>query len=57
MEIKFEKAGLCPVCGKENVEFSDIDINGEVAKQKCYCCDCGCEFEEIFTYFKKSIIN
>lgn len=56
-EEKLTKSGICPVCGSENVDFGDVEFLGQTNYQDCSCLDCGCKWNEIYTFTEKEIIK
>jgi hypothetical protein len=38
--------GTCPKCGGDNIEYSDLDYEGDYLIHECTCCDCHAFFRE-----------
>lgn len=41
--------GTCPKCGGDNIEYSDLDYEGDYLIHECTCCDCHTFFREFET--------
>jgi len=54
---KFNKPGICPKCGSNNVDFGDFEFQGNSNSQKCLCADCFCRWNEIYVYATKEIVE
>lgn len=52
------KSGVCPNCGeKENIEYGDIEIEGELCFQICNCQKCKTEFDDVFEFSGQRIVD
>lgn len=47
---KENEIGHCPACHSEEIQYESIEIGCNEVYQECYCCKCGCEFEEHYAY-------
>lgn len=49
--------GNCPVCGKDNVEGSSVEIDSGIASQEIYCVDCHSSWTDQYTLTGYSDLN
>lgn len=50
--------GNCPNCGSENVDFGDVEFtSNETCYQDCDCNECGCSWNEVYTFTGKEEIK
>ena len=48
-ELKYNKSGVCPRCGDENLEYVKTDLNDQFAWAMYECEDCGFKGIEWYT--------
>lgn len=46
MKVKSNKNGYCPLCNSTNLDYDNIEIEGEAVYYPYKCKDCGTEGEE-----------
>lgn len=59
MKNKKDEAGVCPHCGREDVDYGVLEPENGQAYYKGECNDCGTTFKEWYTlnYVEKTDIN
>jgi transcription elongation factor Elf1 len=48
-ELKYNKSGMCPRCGGENLEYAEVDLIDQFAFAMYECGDCGFKGIEWYT--------
>lgn len=56
-KIKFNQAGICPICGSEYITYGAGHLEETNFLYPCTCDDCGATFEENYSLNFSSMIN
>ena len=58
MEKQINRQGMCPVCGKMNLDYDTLEIDGVSAGYPWACKDCGTQGTEWYNLiYVEQIIN
>lgn len=49
--------GFCPMCGSDQVNFGDVEVQSDISYQYCGCNDCGCRWNEIYKFCRKEVVK
>lgn len=44
---------LCPSCSSGDIVGGSVDIEGEYARQRVYCCECGESWADIYRFCER----